>query len=97
MRDGLMRDVTIHLDGIAGTVLDLGTARILGDGAAEYQTVRLYRRTTGAAGDWRLPPLSRVARVTVEANRADFAAPLTATLGPAYDAGEQILDFLLRP
>lgn len=97
LRDGITGDVTAHLTGIAATLPGFGIVEISGDGLAEYQTARRYADLTGPDGDFALPPLSRVARIRIEASRADFTAPLRSDFGPDYDTPTQQLDFIVRP
>ncbi|MGI9393736.1 MAG: hypothetical protein ACR2OY_03750 [Boseongicola sp.] len=97
LRDGLVGDRTTHLNVIHPTVPVLGTIEIAGDGVTEYQTATQYQATTTADGSYRLPALSRVARLTIEADRADFAQPLIQTIAPAFGTYGQTIDFVHRP
>ena len=96
-RDGGPGDRTAYLDAIQPTIAHLGTVEIAGDGQPEYQTAGLYRTTTDGQGNYRLPALSRVARLRLSADRFDFAQPLLLNVGPDYRARRQSLDFVHRP
>lgn len=58
----------------------------------EYHWLRPYVVTSDANGDYRLPPISRVAQIAIEAQYAGHS-PVEHVIGPKYPAYEQILDF----
>ncbi len=59
----------------------------------EYHWLRPYVVTSDANGDYRLPPISRVAQIVVEAQYAGHS-PVAHVIGPQYPAYEQVLDFM---
>lgn len=87
-------DVTLLLAGMAGMVpaaveIDDGV------GANEYHRLSRYEATTDADGQWRLPPLSRVAQITLDGTdtMTSFTVPQrTVTL--EYPRNEQRLDLV---
>jgi hypothetical protein len=77
VRDGLVGDRTLALAAVPGAWASGDLVEIFGGPAdPEYHRLGLYRTQTDIFGDWRMPPLHRVARLTLSANRADFAQPL---------------------
>ncbi|APX11989.1 hypothetical protein [Tateyamaria omphalii] len=96
-RSGLIGDETLPLAAFPAGLPAEAIVEVAGDGVPEYHVARRFDTQTDASGAYRLPPLSRVARLTITANRADFSDPLNETIAPAYDLGGQQVDFLLRP
>jgi hypothetical protein len=92
---GIAGDETVFLNAMNG----LGTAirvRIRGgSGADEYHRVSLYTVTSNADGYYRLPPISRVAQVSIEA--ADGVHPPVRTvISPDYEQHDNVVDFVFR-
>lgn len=97
LRDAIPKDQVLHLTGIPAALAASGTLEISGGGVpAEYHRATRYQTQSDALGDWRLPPISRVAHLRLQANRADFVQPLILDVQPAYSDPVQTLDFLLR-
>jgi hypothetical protein len=65
-----------------------------GPAGTEYHRLLRYQTASGSGGNYRLPPLSRVAQVTIQAQRAPFPVR-TTTLSVTYAAREQRVDFML--
>ncbi len=91
--DAIVGDSTVFCTSVAG----LGTTTILevsgGPSEKEYHLLRPYSVTSDMNGDYQLPPLSRVAQVTVEAQHAPDPS-IVQTIGPAYPAYEQYVNFM---
>ncbi|MEO0425112.1 MAG: hypothetical protein AAF184_22445 [Pseudomonadota bacterium] len=83
-RDGLGADPTLFVDAL--TDFDGAAAVEISSGAdPEYHRVALYATQSDGHGDWRLPPLSRVAQFELTSSRADLPQPLVQLLSPDYD------------
>jgi hypothetical protein len=90
--DAIAGDTTLLLSGMAGLTPTL--VEIVGGGPTpEYHRLSLYRAVTNADGQWRLPPLSRVAHVTLAATHATSTSPLR-TVTIEYPRREQRIDLV---
>jgi hypothetical protein len=89
--DAIAGDTTLFLASLAGLTpftveVDDGVA------APEYHRLALYVDVSDLDGQWRFPPLSRVAQVNLTATHATFTTPQrTATV--EYPRREQRIDF----
>jgi hypothetical protein len=63
-----------------------------GTGDPEYHTLTLYRATSDADGQWRLPPLSRVSQVQLTASHATATPPQPWNASVEYPRREQRID-----
>lgn len=93
-RDAIAGDQTVFCVALSG-VVDGGVVEIHGSGDPEYHRAVLYSTVADADGYFRLPPIARVARLRLEADRADLAEARTLDVSPDYDFAEQRLDILV--
>lgn len=93
-RDAIPGDQTVFCAALNG-VVDGGVVEIHGSGDPEYHRAALYSTVTDADGYFRLPPIARVARLRLEADRADLAQPQTLDASPDYDFAEQRFDIIV--
>jgi hypothetical protein len=90
--DAIAGDTTLLLAGMAG--MAPSAAEIVGGVAApEYHLLALYETTTDADGQWELPPLARVAQLTLTATDTTFTTP-PRTVTVEYPRREQRLDLV---
>ena len=90
--DAIAGDTTLLLGGVAG--LTSTTVEITGGGLTpEYHQLALYSAVTDADGQWSLPPLSRVAQVTLAATHG-AATSSARTVTVEYPRREQRIDFV---
>jgi hypothetical protein len=95
-RATIVGDTCIFLNGM----IDLGAANVVeivgGPGIVnEYHRVHRFITTSDANGFYRLPPLSRVAQVNIQAN--DGVHPVVnRTIAPEYGIAAQRADFVFR-
>jgi hypothetical protein len=83
-------DTTLLLAGLGG--ITSSAVEIFGGVAKpEYHLLSLYEIVTDTAGQWRLPPLSRVVQLTLTATHAIFTS-LPRTVTVEYPRREQRLD-----
>jgi hypothetical protein len=76
---------------------DDGVMAIAGGGpATEYRRARRLRVVTDAEGDFRLPPISRVAMVEITGNSGAFLQPAVQRLRPLYGAAENRIEVTFR-
>lgn len=61
---------------------------------AEYHLISRFTATSNAQGYFRLPPLSRVAQVEMQADDGGAHADIKVTLVPLYGGGEHHIDFV---
>jgi hypothetical protein len=89
--DAIAGDTTLLLGGLIG--LTPFTVE-LDDGVTvpEYHRLSLYEDVSDPDGQWRLPPLSRVAQVTLTGTHAMFTVP-PRTVTVEYPRREQRIDF----
>ncbi|MBN1439674.1 MAG: hypothetical protein JW929_09715 [Anaerolineales bacterium] len=86
-------DAVVFLGGVNG-LSTAGHIRLSGGGAAEFHRFRPYATVSGAAGYFRLPPLSRVAWVELEAD--DGVHPAVKTVvSPDYQLCENVVDLVI--
>ncbi len=96
---------SVNVDAIVGdTTVLLASANTLGaatfvavDGGTagtEYHWLTPYTVTSDAAGYYRLPPMSRVAQLSVQAELAPYTS-VPRTLSPTYTVREQSVDLLV--
>lgn len=92
--DAIAGDTTLLLGGLAG--MAPSTVEIAGGGVAtaEYHGLALYETVTDTDGQWELPPLSRVAQLTLTASHATFTPPPPRTVTVEYPRREQRLDLV---
>ncbi len=83
-RSGQASDPVLLLQALA-PLAGAQVIEITGGGVSEFQRVWPYRVMSGTGGYYRLPPLSRVAQVQLEATRTDVPASITLTLGVEYE------------
>jgi hypothetical protein len=97
---------TLAVDAITGdTTLLLASSNTLGGPAfvevsggpngLEYHALTPYTTTSNADGYYRLPPLSRVAQLSLEAQQLPFV-PVPRTISPNYSVREQIVDLIVE-
>lgn len=92
--DAIAGDTTLLLT--SGSTLGAATfVQISGGGATEYHKWSAYTVTSNGAGYYRLPPLSRVAQVTIEAQHP-LLTSLPLTISPNYAVREQVVDLLVE-
>lgn len=90
--DAIAGDTTLLLAAMAG--MTPTTVEIVGGTPKpEYHTLSLYENITNADGQWRLPPLSRVAQITLAATHATATSP-PRTVAMEYPRREQRLDLV---
>ena len=92
-RQGIPGDRIIFLD----TMQDLDGAAVVeitGGVATEYHRVHRYRTESGPGGYFRLPPISRLAQVRLEAKRLDLGTPVEITMSPDYRHTENWIDLV---
>ncbi len=92
--DAIAGDTTIFLNSLAG----LNTANqveVRGGAPNEYHNLQRYLAISDAAGYYRLPPLSRLAQIQIEATDG-VHAPVRLEHQPDYSNGENRLDFTVR-
>jgi len=92
-REGLPGDPVLFLANLGGLATG-ATVQVAGGGSNELHRVRLFDAVTDAAGYYRLPPLGRVAQLTVRA-QSGALGPVTLELRPDYTQASQRLDFVL--
>lgn len=97
LRDGIPGDTTIHLTSINPGIPDHAIVEIAGSGDPEYHIARRYRAVSDPEGDYRLPPLSRVSRIRLQASRADLPTPEIIDISPVYTRPGNRLEFLFPP
>jgi hypothetical protein len=92
--DAIAGDTTLFVTGTAG--LAPGAVEITGGGTAtnEYHRLSLYETSSDPDGQWRLPPLSRVALVTLTAVHAPDTSPTVPPVTIEYPRREQRIDFV---
>lgn len=88
-------DATVLL-GSATTLSVAGFVSIDGGGATatEYHWLTPYSVSSDSDGYYRMPPLSRVAQLSIEADQAPYTA-VPQTLSPNYAVREQIVDLVV--
>ena len=94
-------DPTLYLDALHG----LGDADLAAQPVIEiaqgprleYQLARSYAVASNVAGFFALPPLSRVAQITLEVRHPPALPASELTLIPNYELAEQHLDVLFSP
>ena len=95
-RECIAGDAVVFLKSLAG-LSAASVVEITGSGPhAEYHLVRRFTTTSDAAGFYRLPPLSRVAQIEIQADDGGAHTAIIATLAPLYGVGEHHLDFVFR-
>jgi hypothetical protein len=88
--DAIAGDTTLLLGGLGG-ITSAAVEIVGGIATPEYHRLALYETVTDVDGQWQLPPLSRVAQLTLTATHATFTSPpRTVTVG--YPQPEQRLD-----
>ena len=91
--DAIAGDTTLLCASVAGLSAPTFVEIDAGGGSEkEYHWLRPYIVTSDANGDYQLPPMSRVAQITVEAHHPPDPA-VSRTVAPLYPAREQYLDF----
>jgi hypothetical protein len=102
-RDALDGDTCLFLSSMnnltsLSTLPTLNVVEISGSALPEYHTLSIFSVTSDTAGFFRLPPLSRVAQVTIRAQRSGggSASTLTITYGPDYGTYENHVDFIFK-
>lgn len=93
--DAVAGDVTVLLSS-ATTLSAAGFVSITGGGpvTAEYHWLSPYTVTSDSDGYYRMPPLSRVAQVTLEGEKAPYTS-VPQTLSPNYAVREQLVDLVM--
>jgi hypothetical protein len=86
-RDGIPSERVAFL--AAMNAVTAGVVEISGGPAPEYQTVSLYSTVSDAEGYYRLPPLSRVASVKIQATQAPAQE---LVMSPDYGRYENLVD-----
>ena len=94
-RDALAGDAGVFLDTVAGLTAGSQVRVAGGPNPDEYHELRLFSAASDADGYYRLPPLSRVAQLSVRAEKAPLT-PIEVELRPDYDLFENRLDFIFR-
>jgi hypothetical protein len=88
--EAIAGDTTLLLGGLGG-ITSSAVEIVGGIATPEYHRLALYETVTDIDGQWQLPPLSRVAQLTLTATHATFTSPpRTVTVG--YPQPEQRLD-----
>jgi hypothetical protein len=91
-RDAIAGDSCLFLAAAAG-LPPAGVVAVVGGGPApEYRQARLCADVTNAEGDFRLPPIARVAMVEITSNAAAFPLPVVQRLSPLYGAAENRIE-----
>jgi hypothetical protein len=94
-RDAIAGDSCLFMAASAG-LPDGGIMAIAGGGpATEYRRARRPRVVADAAGDFRLPPVSRVAMIEITGNSGAFA-PSIQRLSPLYGTAENRIEVTFR-
>ncbi len=90
--DAIVGDVCAFVSNVA--TLQPATIVRVSDGVnpPEYHAASYFTTTTDAQGFYRLPPLTRVAQLNLEANIGAVPPPITVTFGPDYSQEEDKLD-----
>ena len=85
--------VFVNVAGLAGAT----EVAAIGGAATEYHSLRTFAVTSDADGYYKLPPLSRVAQVVIEASKVVGPQIFTAKVEfrPDYSKRENLLDLVL--
>ena len=92
--DAIAGDTTIFVNSLAGLITANQVEVSGGAPVNEYHNLQRYHATSNADGYYRLPLLSRVAQVRLEAS--DGVHTVTLDYRPDYTNRENRLDFTFR-
>ena len=93
--DAIRGDTTVFLNSLGGLTSGQ-TARLSGGTSPEeYHLADQYRTTSDSKGYYRLPPISRVSQLEIEADDG-IHAPKRLIISPDYEQAETVVDFVLR-
>lgn len=88
-------DVTAWSSGLAGIGAGTTGVELSGGGAPpEYHASQTYAATTGPQGDYRLPPIHRIAHVRLRATHGSQPQPSVAVVTLEWGVTEVLVDFL---
>jgi hypothetical protein len=93
--EGLAGDSCLYLANLGGLADGAEVQIHGGPSPAEYHRIRLYSATSDGDGYYRLPPLSRVAQVEIQATAGPLP-PLIVQVSPDYGRRENRLDLRFR-
>jgi hypothetical protein len=95
-REILPGDATVWAAGLAGIGAGTTSIEVFGGGpaASEYHASETYVATTGAEGDWRLPPIHRIAHLRLRASHASQPQPSVRIVTLEWGVAEMHVDFL---
>jgi hypothetical protein len=92
--DAIEGDTTVFV-----STLDVTGSAIVeiagGPHPAEYRVASRYEAQTNSNGYYRLPPLSRIAQVAIEASDGGAHPAVTTERTPNYGVAENVLDLVL--
>lgn len=91
IRAAIPGDETVFLNGMAGLTPGIAVELDDGGGTPEYHRAEFYRAVSDAAGYFHLPPLARVAMVTLHAQRLGLTSPPDDRFTPDYRLAENRL------
>ncbi|MEQ8279488.1 MAG: hypothetical protein RMA76_18785 [Deltaproteobacteria bacterium] len=89
-------DATLFLDAVAGVGAGQWIEVFGGAAAPEFRRASLFSATTSMRGRYALPPISRVARLTIRFSGGSLPGPLNIVTTPAYGRAEQRVDVVSR-
>jgi len=92
-RDAITGDQSIFLN----SMTNLGNTSIEiidGVGVPEYHVAKIFSVQSDTDGYFKLPPISRVAQIQIQASRADLPAPLNLIFSPDYEQAENNIDLI---
>ncbi|HTX91819.1 MAG TPA: hypothetical protein VMC09_11460 [Anaerolineales bacterium] len=90
-QDGIPGDTTVFLNGLVG-LTPANQVRISGGAADEFHGFQIYAGQSDPNGYYRLPPLSRVAQVELQAT--DGIHTVKTIVSPNYEQPENLVDFV---
>jgi hypothetical protein len=95
-REAIPGDTCVFLNSMNALGL-ANVVEIFGGGVglpSEYHRVSHFQTTSDTSGYFRLPPLSRVAQLEIQADDGGIHQTIRRTLVPNYDERENRLDFI---
>jgi len=96
-RDAATGDTTVFLNALAGLPIGVTTVVEVGGGGVaqpEYHLLERYETTCDADGSFRLPPISRVAQLDIQADDGAHP-PVNQIVAPDYQDREYVVAFTL--
>jgi hypothetical protein len=87
-------DVTAWTAGLAGIGAATTAIEISGGAATEFHATAIYEASTGPAGDYRLPPIHRVAHVQLRVAHPSQPSPIIRAVTLEWGRTDVVADFV---